>query len=227
MSSVRKGLSVFAGAVLAFLAASASGQALGFWSPSRSDLLAAGSSVLVTWSLGPGHDSSFDEMELILSLDGGRTFPVRVTRDLGPETRSLTWRVPALPTRHARLALRTGAGGESAGETIRLVSEEFAIESDGASPLEPTVAVGGEWRTREALEAGETEAPRHPQELNGEDAVFRATPDLPDAAAPRPWPVAAADTTGCAAVLELAPRPPKPLLRLCLSRIPTGAPRRE
>jgi len=95
----------------------------------------------------------FEESELVLSLDGGRTFPVRVTGDFDPATRRVFWRVPALPTDRARLAVRAGADEEPAQETLLLVSPPFVI-SDSApdSAPEELFAVGTEWRTQEALE---------------------------------------------------------------------------
>src|SRR5512141_149200 len=82
------------------------------------------------------------EAELMLSLDGGRTFPVRVTAEHSPGARSAAFRVPNLACRQAVLALRTGDGeGE---ETIRAVSAEFTIEADAAAPAEPLVRVGDE-----------------------------------------------------------------------------------
>lgn len=91
-------------------------------------------------------------MELLLSIDGGRSFPVRLTRDLTPQTSALFWRVPALPTRHARLALRAGDCEEPAEERVILVSSEFAIEEQGATGAESFHLVRGEWRTRDALD---------------------------------------------------------------------------
>lgn len=103
------------------------------------------------WELTLQGGPDFDEMELLLSLDGGRTFPLRVTREIAPETTRVAWRVPAFAAEHARLALRTGSEGGAGSETVRLVSEEFTILPASASPLEELFRVGTEWRTRDAL----------------------------------------------------------------------------
>ncbi|MGE5346658.1 MAG: hypothetical protein ACM3JH_11940, partial [Acidithiobacillales bacterium] len=38
------------------------------------------------------------ERELVLSLDGGRSFPVRLTAEIGPGDLQALWRIPGLPT---------------------------------------------------------------------------------------------------------------------------------
>ena len=104
--------------------------------------------VRVAWSLGVAPE--FDEMELVLSLDGGQSFPLRVTGDLSVAAKSFLWRVPRLPTAHARLALRTGTGEREETETVRLIGEEFTILDGTDDPPEELRRVRGEWRTREA-----------------------------------------------------------------------------
>ena len=91
-------------------------------------------------------------MELVLSVDGGASFAVRVTASLDPGRREWEWRVPALPTEHARLLLRTGIDERPDSERGAAVSAEFAIVTPGPVPLEELFPVGGELRTREALE---------------------------------------------------------------------------
>ncbi len=48
------------------------------------------------------------EWEAFLSLDGGRTFPIRLTPHLSSGTRSFAWRVPELAASDARIRLRFG-----------------------------------------------------------------------------------------------------------------------
>ena len=175
-----------------------------FETPHAGARLGSGAPAQVAWRLSGAPEPGLREMELVLSLDGGRTFPIRVTRDLDPTTRSFAWRVPALPTRHARLALRTGRGQEPDAENIRLVSEEFAIEADAASPLEAAQSVRGEWRVREALETGSTDAPPSPPALGDQGSAFRSVPDLPDAAGPRKRPSANGSAASQAAVVKFA-----------------------
>lgn len=89
-----------------------------------------------------------EERELVLSLDGGKTFPLRLTGEIGPGDREAWWRVPALPTAHAVLALREGREGSE--EEIVAVSAEFAILADPGLPAEEFCFRDGEWKTREA-----------------------------------------------------------------------------
>ncbi|HKC23297.1 MAG TPA: hypothetical protein VKF32_01075 [Thermoanaerobaculia bacterium] len=96
-----------------------------------------------------------DETELVLSLDGGASFPVRITRSQAGSGGRLRFRVPALPSAPVRLALR---GGSEDGERLLAESDELAIAPDVSIPLEPLRLSAGEWRTREA-EGGLTESP--------------------------------------------------------------------
>jgi hypothetical protein len=89
-----------------------------------------------------------EERELVLSLDGGRTFPVRLTGEIEPDDRAASWRVPALPTEHAVLALREGGGGLE--EEIVAVSAQFVIVAGSNVSAEKLWFRDGEWRTREA-----------------------------------------------------------------------------
>lgn len=138
------------GTLAVFLFATAArGATAGFLRPAGGQTLQAGQTVPVAWALSTDlADES--EMELLLSLDGGRTFRLWVTREVRPDTSVLLWRVPAFPTVHARLALRAGTGDPGA-ERVRLVSGEFTIEAHGREPAEELFQVGAEWRTRDAL----------------------------------------------------------------------------
>lgn len=125
--------------------------------PAAGARLEPGASVELTWTLpSPDADAgagSPAEMELILSLDGGRTYPLRVTRRLDPEATGWRWDVPFLPTDHARLALRMGSDEAPEAERIALVSVEFAIAARPRQPAPEIYLVRGESRTREALDA--------------------------------------------------------------------------
>ena len=137
------------GAVCGLLVAAAGFAQPGrFLEPAAGGRLDPGSIVRVAWSLKEA--PQFDEMELVLSLDGGQSFPLRLTGDLSIAAGSLLWRVPRLPTAHARLALRTGTGEREETETVRLIGEEFTILDGTDDPPEELRRVQGEWRTREA-----------------------------------------------------------------------------
>ncbi|MGZ6972212.1 MAG: hypothetical protein ACXVID_11145, partial [Thermoanaerobaculia bacterium] len=98
--------------------------------------------------------------ELVLSLDGGLTFPVRVSSEMGACARSFRWQVPALETGHARLALRAGEGEASESERLVLVSDEFAIVVGDADDAEILIQGSRELWTEQAVSgAGDEELP--------------------------------------------------------------------
>lgn len=76
-------------------------------SPAAGDELTAGSPVTIEWEelALPEHTV---EWEAFLSVDGGRTWPLRVTPHLDISIRRFTFTVPDLPTREARILLRFG-----------------------------------------------------------------------------------------------------------------------
>ena len=69
------------------------------------DRVTPGQEVVLRWADLP---RTVDEIEILLSLDGGRTFPVRVSRELDPNENELRWRVPHVETGEAVLRLRMG-----------------------------------------------------------------------------------------------------------------------
>lgn len=82
-------------------------------SPSGEQALVAGSSALLEWRPGTGVDlpaaaSDWLEWEAFLSLDGGRTYTIRITPHLDIGLRRTVWRVPPIPSRDARILLRLG-----------------------------------------------------------------------------------------------------------------------
>ena len=147
----------FAGAFV--LAGGLAAAAPGFDRPSARERLEPGSTVVAAWTLDPDVLRGLDEAELVLSLDGGVTYAVRLTARIPPGARSTAWRVPALPTEHARLALRAGVDERAGTEELIFISEPFTIASPGTLPKEELFAVNDEWRTREALEGAPVRAP--------------------------------------------------------------------
>ena len=141
------------------LAALARGEG-GFASPGRGATLAADSTVEVVWGGPCAGRSGASETELVLSLDGGLTFPVRVSSEMGACARSFRWQVPALASAHARLALRAGAGEGSESERLELVSDEFAIVVGEADDTEVLIQGARELWTAQAVSgAGDEELP--------------------------------------------------------------------
>ncbi|HEV7518469.1 MAG TPA: hypothetical protein VGR07_19405, partial [Thermoanaerobaculia bacterium] len=78
--------------------------------PGGGTVLAAGSTATLEWAplAGLARQERWEEWEAFLSLDGGATYPVRITPHLDREWRRVTFKVPSLPTRNARLLLRVG-----------------------------------------------------------------------------------------------------------------------
>jgi hypothetical protein len=83
--------------------------------------VAAGRLVELRWR---GIPADIEEAELLLSLDGGRSYPVRLTPELEARTTSFRWRVPDLPTEQAVLMLRVG---DEEGERTGALSSCFRI----------------------------------------------------------------------------------------------------
>lgn len=167
-------------------------------------------------------DEEIEEMEVLLTLAGGETFPLRVTREMPPGTHEITWRVPNLATTKARLALRVG---DQEGESIRDVSNEFTIAAAGEEPLEDVRPFAGEWRAGEALEELPASAPLDPPGLVGAGDSIRAlrhefeidrTNDAAPAGAPSDGAFRPAETVRTHRIVPPASR-----------RVPLNVPRRE
>ena len=78
-------------------------------SPTAGQVLYPGQKVKVEWtSVLPNIEVQFCEMEIFLSLDGGRTYPMCITPILDPRARFFYWTVPNTPTNAAVLDIRFG-----------------------------------------------------------------------------------------------------------------------
>ena len=81
-------------------------------SPTAGQILAPGQRVRVEWKTQlPQVDLSWCELELYLSLDGGMSFPFRITPQLDPRATFFYWTVPNMPTNTAVLDIRFGCEG--------------------------------------------------------------------------------------------------------------------
>ncbi len=149
MRTLARALAPIAVALPAFTVGAA--QPGGFLAPSGGGRVQPGTDLVASWTLDRIADPDIDEAELVLSLDGGMTFPVRLTGRIPPEDRSVQWRVPSLPTENARIGLRTGHREQWETEDVLFVSEVFAIASARSFPKEELFCINGEWRTREAM----------------------------------------------------------------------------
>lgn len=76
-------------------------------SPAPGAELAAGSRVTIEWE-PLSLPAEVVEWEAFLSLDGGRTWPLRVTPHLDSSIRVFDFRVPAFPSKNVRMLLRFG-----------------------------------------------------------------------------------------------------------------------
>ena len=96
--------------------------------PAAGDGLVAGGTAELAWepldsfaSLG-----RVEEWEAFLSLDGGATYPFRLTPHLDQDVRRFRWRVPAAPTEDARLLFRFG---DERRETAVALPQRFVIRT--------------------------------------------------------------------------------------------------
>ena len=100
-------------------------------SPAAGDELTAGSLVTIAWE-ETGLPEHVDEWEAFLSVDGGETWPLRITPHLDISIRRFDFRVPDLPTRDARLMLRFG---DERREVEVDAPQRFSIVGDPSKPI--------------------------------------------------------------------------------------------
>jgi hypothetical protein len=78
-------------------------------SPRLGQVLYPGQHIRVEWqAILPKTEAGGCEMELWLSLDGGRTFTACITPHIDPHSKSFDWTVPNLPSNAAVLDIRFG-----------------------------------------------------------------------------------------------------------------------
>ena len=88
-----------------------------------------GQIVRIEWTaVYPEVDLTMCEMELLLSLDGGRTF-VYITEQRDPTLRYFNWTVPKTPTTAAVLDIRFGCLGIYPETASPQVQTRFVISS--------------------------------------------------------------------------------------------------
>jgi hypothetical protein len=113
--------------------------------PEAGAVVRAGEVVRVTWAPVP---PDVEEFELLLSLDGGKTFQLRLTAMLDPRLTSYSWRVPNLPTGAARLRLRVGVDGR---EKMLQPGPPFRLFGDASVPIGRITFQDGEWWPTEGV----------------------------------------------------------------------------
>lgn len=140
----------FALLALVALPASAEEDMARLLSPAAGDELTAGSLVTIAWDelALPQH---VNEWEAFLSVDGGETWPLRITPHLDISIRRFDFRVPDMPTRDARLLLRFGDERREVGMEA---PQRFSIARGGSAaswaPRSPRLTRGE--RAREGNE---------------------------------------------------------------------------
>jgi hypothetical protein len=79
-------------------------------SPTAGQVLYPGEQVRIEWapSFPDMRNLHLCEMEIVLSLDGGRTFTIWITTEITPNSRYFDWIVPNAPTPAAVLDIRFG-----------------------------------------------------------------------------------------------------------------------
>ena len=78
-------------------------------SPTAGQVLYPGQQVQIQWQATiPKVNAGGCEMEVFLSLDGGRSFTYCITPQLPPTVRFFNWTVPNMPTNQAVLDIRFG-----------------------------------------------------------------------------------------------------------------------
>jgi hypothetical protein len=75
-----------------------------------------------------------EEWEAFLSIDGGQHFVLRITPHLDVALQGVTWLVPNVDARDARILIRMGNERE---ERAFALPKSFAIERDAGAPLPP------------------------------------------------------------------------------------------
>ncbi len=151
---LRRRAAAFCSAGLLACAGAAAQEAFRFPAPGAS--FTSGATAEASWT-GPCERGDADEAELVLSLDDGITFPIRLTEEMPACASTQRWRVPDVESSRARLGLRRGREGRGDEERIVLVSARFSIVA-GARPSGPGPTRGAvEWWTEQALFAFDAE----------------------------------------------------------------------
>ncbi|HKV07155.1 MAG TPA: hypothetical protein VJ725_03390 [Thermoanaerobaculia bacterium] len=117
--------------------------------PAEGATLAAGETAELEWVPLAGFDRfpEVEEWEAFLSLDGGATYPVRITPHLDQDLRRFQWEVPPFPARDARILLRFG---DEHRETAVELPTRFSIAAPpaGLPGLGRTLSFGSRSATR-------------------------------------------------------------------------------
>jgi hypothetical protein len=160
-------------ALLAAPAAAAGGSAaIRLLSPADGAVLVAGETSELRWEPLPAF-AGIDEVaewEAFLSLDGGATYPLRLTPHLDQDVRRIAWRVPPVASDDVRLLFRFG---DERRETPVPLPHRLAIRP-AAVPL-PLGDEGFALARRSAAAAGEAAHAGRPGVVGGVEGSRRGT----------------------------------------------------
>jgi hypothetical protein len=112
--------------------------------PAPGTILHPGDLVQVRWSVLAAGSLTGCEQELLLSLDGGRTNTVRMSRMLAPTVRQVNWTVPDIASKNAVIDLRFWCNGMIVLEPPAEVPQHPQVQS-------PLVIVGAGTRSPETV----------------------------------------------------------------------------
>jgi hypothetical protein len=187
--------------------------------PAAGGTVRAGDVVEISWTRVP---ADVDEFEILLSVDGGKTFSLRLTSMMDPTATSYSWRVPNLPTGAACLRLRVGIDER---EELLRPGSPFSVLGDTEAPTGRITFQGGEWWTTEGV-ADE------PHEVGAEpwwsDPEPHRDGSLAGAAFPPQRPdMGALQTATLVGDNDALSKCPRPAVLLCEDRAATSFPKRE
>ena len=135
-------VAVLGGSALAPVAAAAAplpsreqgGQRVELLAPQAATPLTAGATAVLQWAPLSGLAAlpAREEWEAFLSLDGGKTYSVRITPHLDSDLRRTLWEVPSVPSGDVRLLLHFG---DERRETVIELPQRFTIAATPAPLL--------------------------------------------------------------------------------------------
>ena len=119
-------LTLLAAVWIALVALPARAQSVRLISPRAGAALAAGSTAELEWAplARFSQTPQIEEWEAFLSVDGGVSYPLRITPHLDQDFRRIRFQVPPVPTDDARILLRFG---DERRETAVELPERFSI----------------------------------------------------------------------------------------------------
>jgi len=103
-------------------------------SPKAGEVLYTGQTFRVEWESSisvVGHLPAYCEMELWLSLDGGRTFIRQITPSMDPRATFFNWIVPNMPTNSALLEICYGGEPFYPDALMPQTASPFVIRDSG------------------------------------------------------------------------------------------------